>query len=75
MSTGSVGSNTPSLVGENLESFSLSGEGGVEKTGSTAKTLMGGLPTVRDIRRQLILSNITNKLDFNLFFGFPNSKF
>ena len=49
MSTGSVGSNTPSLVGENLESFSLSGEGGVEKTGSTAKALMGGLPTVRDI--------------------------
>ena len=47
MSTGSVGSNTPSLVGENLESFSLSGEGGVEKTGSTAKALMGGLPTVR----------------------------
>ena len=49
MSTGSVGSNTPSLVGENLESFSLSGEGGAEKTGgSTAKALMGGLPTVSE---------------------------
>ena len=48
MSTGSVGSNTPSLVGENLESFSLSGESGVEKAGgATVKALMGGLPTVR----------------------------
>ena len=57
MSTGSVGSNTPSLVGENLESFSLSGEsGGVEKAagGATVKALMGGLPTVStvDTKRQ-----------------------
>ncbi len=44
MSTGSVGSNTPSLVGENLESFSL-GEGGAE---SKAKGVTVGGPVVRN---------------------------
>ena len=58
MSTGSVGSNTPSVVGENLESFSLGDEAKSKVTASGANGgVMVGGPVVKNteppLRRSL----------------------
>eukprot|EP00095_Tigriopus_kingsejongensis_P001801 maker-scaffold10_size831480-snap-gene-0.19 protein:Tk01801 transcript:maker-scaffold10_size831480-snap-gene-0.19-mRNA-1 annotation:"tubulin polyglutamylase ttll4" len=63
MSTGSVGSNTPSLVGENLENFSL-GEGGPEAQGLKP---IGGGPLVRNAApplRRSLFSHVPPSLNF-----------
>ncbi len=68
MSTGSVGSNTPSLVGENLESFCLgeSGEGKAKKE-QQQQTLVVGGPVVRNTEpplRRSLFSHVPPSINF-----------
>ncbi len=66
VSTGSVGSNTPSLVGENLESFSLEvgGEGG---KGKPPQAMVVGGPVVKSTEpplRRSLFSHVPPSINF-----------